>query len=111
NADDAEEVLQEVYVRIFRHIHKLKDPAKFQAWISRLLINQCNTFLKNRGRHMSYSLDETIESTDDQLPLQGSSDIASPRDSLAQKELFQTIQKAILTLPPKQRMAIQLFEV
>lgn len=111
NADDSEEVLQEVYVRIFRHINKLKDPTKFQAWISRLLINQCNTFLKHRGRHMSYTLDEAIESTEDQLPLQGSPEITSPRDSLAQKELFQTIQRAIQTLPPKQRMAIQLFEV
>lgn len=111
NPDDADEVLQEVYVRVFRHINKLKDPTKFQAWISRLLVNQCNTFLKNRGRHMSYSLDESIESTEDQLPMQGSQQTLSPRDSLEQKELLQTILKAIKTLPPKQRMAIQLFEV
>ncbi|GAB4316624.1 MAG: sigma-70 family RNA polymerase sigma factor [Candidatus Sumerlaeia bacterium] len=111
NSDDAEEVLQEIYVRIFRHIGKLKDVSKFQAWIGRLLINQCNTFLKHRGRHMSYALNEAIGSNEEQLPLQGTPQTSSPRDALARKELLRTILQAIQMLPPKQRLAIQLFEV
>jgi RNA polymerase sigma-70 factor (ECF subfamily) len=110
NADDTDEVLQEVYVRIYRHLKKLKDTSKFQAWIGRLLVNQCNTFLKQRGRHMSYQLDEGIESTEEQLPLHGTS-ADSPRESLERKELMAMIVKAIQTLPPKQRLSIQLFEV
>ncbi|MBX3132525.1 MAG: sigma-70 family RNA polymerase sigma factor [Gemmatimonadaceae bacterium] len=50
DADDADDVLQSVFVRAFRHIGDCEDPSRFGAWLHRIVVNECRTFAARRGQ-------------------------------------------------------------
>lgn len=50
DAADAEEALQDSFVRAFRALGRCDDPARFGAWLFRILINRCRTIGAQRGR-------------------------------------------------------------
>lgn len=110
NEDDALEVMQECFIRIFRHIQNLEDSKKFPHWVSRLIVNQANTFLSKRTKRQTEELEEGYDVQEDSLPLQGKSG-ASPRKALMKKEVFSRVNDAITHLPPRQRTAVMLFDV
>ncbi len=47
---DAEEALQDSFVRAFRALRRCDDPARFGAWLFRILVNRCRTIGAQRGR-------------------------------------------------------------
>lgn len=47
---DAEEALQDSFVRAFRALRRCDDPARFGAWLFRILVNRCRTIGSQRGR-------------------------------------------------------------
>ncbi|MGL4913658.1 MAG: sigma-70 family RNA polymerase sigma factor [Romboutsia sp.] len=47
--EDAKEIVQETIYKAYRNIHTLKDPQYFKTWISRILINVSNDYLKKHG--------------------------------------------------------------
>lgn len=50
DAGDAEEVLQDAFVRGFRSLRRCEDPERFGAWLFRILVNRCRTAGGRRGR-------------------------------------------------------------
>ncbi len=50
DAADAEEALQDSFVRAFRALRRCDDPARFGAWLFRILVNRCRTIGAQRGR-------------------------------------------------------------
>ena len=50
DAADAEEALQDSFVRAFRALRRCEDPARFGAWLFRILVNRCRTIGAQRGR-------------------------------------------------------------
>jgi RNA polymerase sigma-70 factor (ECF subfamily) len=110
NYDDADEVFQECLIRLYRHIESLKDPAKFGFWLRRMAVNQCNTFMVRRGKGESYQYDDSLEIKNESLVFKPGV-VPNPHQSLVQKELLGEINQAISQLPPKQRIAVTLFEV
>lgn len=50
NREDAEEALQDAFVRAYRSLARCEDPDRFAAWLFRILINRCRTFAARRGR-------------------------------------------------------------
>lgn len=50
DAGDAEEALQDSFVRAFRALRRCEDPARFGAWLFRILVNRCRTIGSQRGR-------------------------------------------------------------
>ena len=51
---DAEDVVQEVLIKIFNNIDKLKDESKFNAWSMKILINECNRLYSSKENNCSY---------------------------------------------------------
>jgi RNA polymerase sigma-70 factor (ECF subfamily) len=47
--DDAEDVLQAVFVRAYRHLDGCETPARFGAWLHTIVVNECRTFASRRG--------------------------------------------------------------
>jgi RNA polymerase sigma-70 factor (ECF subfamily) len=108
--DDAMEVMQDCFMRIFRHLHRLEDPKKFANWVSRLIVNQANTFRVKRSKKQTESLEEGYDVEEDALPLQGRAG-PNPREAASKEEVFRHVNEAIRELPPRQRMAVLLFDV
>ena len=50
NRDDAEEALQDAFVRAFRSLSRCEDPERFGAWLFRIVANRCRTSMGRRGR-------------------------------------------------------------
>ena len=59
NESDAQDVAQQVAVRVYRSLHQLKDPAGFKAWLARIIDNCCNSFAVQRARYVS-NVDELV---------------------------------------------------
>jgi RNA polymerase sigma-70 factor, ECF subfamily len=111
--DDREEALdlsQEVFLRVFRTIHRFRGQSSLRTWIYRIAVNQARNrhrFWRRRRRADQVSLDEHVSMHGD-LP---SSSQATPEDALEQKELGVRLQRALNNLPFDQRTAIVLREI
>ena len=110
NHDDADEVMQECLLRMFRHLPKLNDLSKCPWWAMRIAVNQCNSFRAQAASKALYPLDDSVDPPPERVMWHtGLGD--SPRRSVERREMRDDINAAIRQLPPRQRDAIVLFEV
>src|SRR5260370_12381583 len=65
NREDAEDVLQETFMKAYEHLEQFKGDSKFYTWIVRIAVNQALMKLRRRKADKSVSLDETLDTTDD----------------------------------------------
>ena len=97
STEDAEEVLQDSFVRAYRSLGRCGDPERFGAWLFRILINRCRTAGGRRGRR-----ERTIVSDDNAVLL---ASVAHPAEQMAWRE---EIQRALERLDRDQREAFLL---
>src|SRR5438270_5668418 len=108
--DEALDLSQEVFLRVFRTIHRFRGQSSLQTWIYRIAVNQARNrhrFWRRRHRADQVSLDQHIAAHGDFL----SGGESGPERVLAQKELARTLQTALDRLPFDQRTAIVLREI
>jgi RNA polymerase sigma-70 factor (ECF subfamily) len=108
--DDALDLCQEVFLRVFRTIHRFRGHSSLRTWIYRIAINQARNrhrFWQRRRRANQVSLDAHVAAHGDSL----SGTEAGPDRVLAQKELAARLQAALDHLPFDQRTAIVLREI
>ncbi len=97
NREDAEEAVQDAFLRAFRALSGYEDRERFVAWVTRILVNQCRTLrAKTDRREAMFS--------DDLDP-----DYAAHHDSAATStECWPDLDRALAMLPPEQREAVVL---
>ena len=100
NREDAEEALQDAFVRAYRSLAKCDDPARFGSWLFRILANRCRTSGARRGRR-----DKTF--VRDEIALLDASE-DHPEERAAWRE---EIQRALGQLDDDQREAFLLKHV
>ena len=108
--DEALDLSQEVFLRVFRTIHRVRGQSSLRTWIYRIAVNQARNrhrFWRRRHRADQVSLDQHI-ATHGEFRSDGES---TPDRMLAQKELAVRLQQALDHLPFDQRTAIILREV
>ena len=108
--DEALDLSQEVFLRVFRTIHHFRGQSSLRTWIYRIAVNQARNrhrFWRRRHRADQVSLDEHVAQHGDFE----SENEATPDRLLAQKELAARLQHALDRLPFDQRTAIVLREV
>jgi RNA polymerase sigma-70 factor (ECF subfamily) len=57
NREDAEEAIQDAFVRAYRALEDYEDRERFSAWLARILVNQCRTMLARTRRREAVFLD------------------------------------------------------
>jgi RNA polymerase sigma-70 factor (ECF subfamily) len=108
--DEALDLSQDVFLRVFRTIHRFRGHSTLRTWIYRIAVNQARNrhrFWRRRHRADQVSLDAHVAAHGDFL----SGSEAGPDRMLAQKELASRLQQALDRLPFDQRTAIVLREV
>lgn len=93
--EDTDDVLQNVLVKVWRHLGNFREDAQLSTWLYRIAYNESITFLKQRRKHFS----ESLEDRHDQ-PISGT---FTDGDDI-QKQL----QAAIEQLPEKQRLVFHM---
>ena len=105
NASDAEDIAQQVFVRIWKSAVRYEAQAKFTTWLFTITRNLVFNEVRRRQRKPTVSVDEREETTHRTVEdLQA----VSPDDEMLQTELEEAIDSAIQGLPDKQRMAVVL---
>ena len=96
NREDAEEALQDAFLRAFRALEDYQDRERFSAWLTRILVNQCRTTLARTRRREAVFLD--VEPRDIDLAVDGSHDGGA----------WPELEHALAQLPLEQREAVVL---
>ena len=106
------DLAQEVWIRVYRNIKRLQEPAKFRGWLSRIATNLFYDELRKRKRvSQPISLDAPIRMSDGEMSWELPSNTPSPTDNLATKEFYDQLQEAIAMLPEAFRTTIVLREI
>ncbi|MBI1826755.1 MAG: sigma-70 family RNA polymerase sigma factor [Planctomycetes bacterium] len=113
NTSDAADAAQDAFVRAFRSLSQLEDPARFSGWLMRIVSNLALNFRRGRATRATKSLDDefaSVESSRDvSTGLRLAGDQADGTD--AARETHDAISGALEKLPDKQRLALILFSV
>ncbi len=110
--DDRADLAQEVWIRVYRNINRLHEPAKFRGWLSRIATNLFYDELRKRKRHRSpLSLDAPIAMEDGNLNWEIASADPGPEENLTTHEFYHQLRVAIAELPEVFRTTIVLREI
>ena len=108
--DEAMDLSQEVFLRVFRTIHRFRGHSSLRTWIYRIAVNQARNrhrFWRRRHRADQVSLDQHVAAHGEFA----SGSESTPDRMLAQKELASRLRQALDHLPFDQRTAIVLREI
>lgn len=99
NHDDADDVLQNTFIKVYKNIHSFKGESKLFSWIFRIATNEAFTQLKRNSKLKSISSQELQDQTIANLE----ADVYFEGDEIQLK-----LQKAIATLPEKQKLVFNM---
>ncbi len=115
NREDAEEVAQDVFVRIFRALPKFRGDSEFTTWMYRIALNLARNkyrWNKCRGIPRNVSIDAPIEGREDS---EGGFDLPDnekpPDETLFHQEFEKSVMQEVEKLPPIYRQALVLRNV
>lgn len=111
NREDAEDVLQETFLRAYEHLDQFQGNSKFYTWIVRIAVNQALMKLRRRRTDKSVSLDETIDTGEDTVTREIAAWDEDPEQRFSREELGQILDSAIQTLAPTYRSVFLLRDV
>jgi RNA polymerase sigma-70 factor (ECF subfamily) len=103
NTSDAEDIAQQVFVRVWKSARRYVPRAKFTTWLLKITRNLVFNELRRRSRHPQVSLQ--AESQEEERPIRDENAIA-PDASMLEQELQKAIDSAIANLPETQRLAV-----
>ena len=94
---DAEDCLQETFLRAYRSFVRLRPDTNHRAWLYKIATNTTRTRLKQRGRIAARTID---------LDPDLQSDKSLPAEQIDQRQLIQVVARAVEALPDQQRAAL-----
>jgi len=107
---DAEDLAQQIFLRIWKAAPKYRAEAKFTTWLMTVTRNLVFTFCKVRARRMEVSEEIVDEEAEEVIARKESIARRTPREDLSGKELIEAVEVACAQLPMKQRLVVHLRE-
>jgi RNA polymerase sigma-70 factor, ECF subfamily len=104
---EAEDVMQEAYVRAFQNLHQFEGRAPFSAWLLRIAVNEA--LGRRRGRDRSTSIEERSENGEFSMSIVETA--PNPEQIASRAELGHLLEDAVLALPVAYRAVVMLRDV
>jgi RNA polymerase sigma-70 factor (ECF subfamily) len=104
---DADDLAQEVFVRLYQARRSYKPSARFTTFLYRNTLNLCLNYLRDRKHRRAASLDASAED-DESRPGIADPEALQPAAALAEKERTDAVRRAVDELPENQRTALVL---
>jgi RNA polymerase sigma-70 factor (ECF subfamily) len=109
--EDAEDVLQESFLKAYEHLDGFQGQSKFYTWIVRIAVNEALMKLRKRKTDRTVSLDETIDTGEENIVREIAVWEDNPEQRYSQQEIREVLDKAILSLRPAFRTVFILRDV
>lgn len=107
--DDAMDVAQEVFIKVYESIASFKAQSKVSTWLYRIAVNKSLNFLRNKKRKSIFSSLDLLFENPDSNPVEKISDeTPDSQEKMEKDEDKQILIKVINELPEKQKTAITL---
>lgn len=110
NREDAEDAMQEAFLKAYEHLANFQGNSRFYTWLVRIAVNQALMKLRKR-RPGVVSLDEEIDTGEDTMPRDVEDWGPSPEQRYEQSELGSILGKVIGELDPPFRVVFQLRDI
>jgi RNA polymerase sigma-70 factor (ECF subfamily) len=98
NKEEAEEVAQEVFLKVYLSANTYQPKTKFSTWLFKIVVNSCLNKLRDKKKFSLSQLDEDLHASSEN----------QPDKSLEQEELRMLVRNAVDSLPENQRTVILL---
>ncbi len=96
---DADDVLQNTFIKIFKNIHSFKGNSKLYSWMYRIASNEAITFINKKAKKQNVDISDLQHKMADDL---------QEDNYYTGDEIQQLLQKAIFTLPQKQQLVFNM---
>jgi len=111
NREDAEDVLQETFLKAYEHLDQFQGNSKFYTWIVRIAVNQALMKLRKRKTDRSVSLDEGIDTGEDIVVREIAAWDEDPEKQFSREELGRILDEAVQSLAPPYRTVFVLRDI
>jgi RNA polymerase sigma-70 factor (ECF subfamily) len=110
--DRAEDLVQETFIRVYRHLHRFDQSKKFSTWVYTIAGNLAKNELRNRSRNPLVLFQTIKKNWDaDHRPLEWEDNTYRPDDLYRKRHLKEMVEKAVAQLPEHHRMVFILREM
>ena len=107
DADETEDIMQSTYIMAYENLGKFAFRSSFSTWLTRILINECLSRLKKRGRLINMN-DDTM---DKKIYDHHTNGVQTPADKMLNIELKDALERAIRLLPEKYKVVFVMREL
>ncbi|SMD31924.1 RNA polymerase sigma-70 factor, ECF subfamily [Reichenbachiella faecimaris] len=97
--DDADDLVQDVFIKVWNNIHKFREDSSLYTWIYRIATNECLNFLKKKRNKFFLPINDVANELSDKL---------DESSHVSGEEIQMKLQKALLRLPDKQRLVFNM---
>lgn len=97
--DDADDVLQNTFIKVFKNIHSFNEESKLYSWMYRIATNEAITFIKQKAKNQHIDISELQSKIANNLQFE---------NDYTGDEIQLKLQKAIVTLPHKQQLVFNM---
>ena len=111
NREDAEDVLQESFLKAYEHLDQFQGQSKFYTWIVRIAVNQALMKLRKRKSDRSVSLDDTVDTGEDNIVREVAAWEENPEQKYSREELNRILTSAVDGLTPIYRAVFVLRDI
>jgi RNA polymerase sigma-70 factor (ECF subfamily) len=111
NDEDAEDVLQETFLKAYSHLDTFQGNSKFYTWIVRIAVNEALMKLRKRKSDKSVSLDEPTDTGEDTIVREIAVWEDDPEQKYSREEIREILDKAVESLRPAFRTVFVLRDI
>jgi RNA polymerase sigma-70 factor, ECF subfamily len=111
NREDAEDVVQDAFLKAYQNLNKFQGNSKFYTWLVRIAVNEALMRLRKRKADKTVSMDEDVETDEGSMPREFADWSPNPEQQYGQAELGDILGKTIQGLPAGFRTVFVLRDV
>ncbi len=112
NVQDAEDLVQEAYLKAYKYYEKFEEGTNFKAWLFKIMKNTfINNYRKRQQAPPQSDFSEIEDAFESQVSEEVTRQIKSPEEELLENVLDEDVQRALDTLPDDYRMAVILADL
>jgi RNA polymerase sigma-70 factor (ECF subfamily) len=110
NAEDAEDITQEVFIKVYESVHQFKGESAFSTWLYKIAVTKSLELIRSRKRKKRFAFITSILGENNELK-HDPPEFHHPGIQLDNRERAATLFKAIAKLPDNQRVAFTLHKL